>query len=404
MRILIVSVFDPLPGDGSLLIRYPFVAEALAERGHEVHYVSSAFFHGKKQFREVSTSPSSLALLAGKLIPRQEGQEKVGKVSLHLLPAISYSQNISLARLRHHHHFARQLEIFLEKEPPFDLIISAFPPIKANTILRKYAVRTSTAWILDIQDAWPQAFWGRLGGEYLGKWVTFPLLAQAKQQVMAADALFAVSEDYGEIFGRKAQSFPLGISQEAFPDRPAAFEKPEGHKALLFMGSSSQTPFVRKLIENWHQAPDDLHLVLAGAADWMQELQSNPPNRFWVFPSPVPSQQLLHACDIGLVTPDPALYSRLPFKVFGYLSEGLSLMSNIEGGELEKWIEEEAIGATFDDSLADFWEKLKTVRPDKLRVKAWAVKHLAKRKVYDEYAEAALLIAKNKVFNKRLES
>jgi hypothetical protein len=397
MRILIASVFDPLPGDGSLLIRYPYVAQAIADRGHEVHYVSSAFFHGKKQFRDPDLPPFFLARAL------RPGQEKSEKVSVHLLPAKPYYQNISLARLRHHQHFAKQLSIFLGEQGRFDLIISAFPPIKANTVIRKYSNRTQTPWILDIQDAWPQAFWTKMGGEGLGKLLTFPLLSQVKKQVKAADALFAVSEDYGELFGRKAQSFPLGISEEAFPDKAVAFNKPEGHKALLFMGSSSRTPFVRKLIQHWHKAPHDVHLVLAGAADWMQGLSTKPQNRLWVFPDPVPSQQLLAACDIGLVTPDPALYSRLPFKVFGYLSEGLSLMSNIEGGELEQWIEGHGLGATFDNSLDDFWNKLKAIKPDKARVKAWADEVLAKGKVYEAYAEAALRVAEHAAIGKSLE-
>jgi hypothetical protein len=221
------------------------------------------------------------------------------------------------------------------------------------------------------------------------------MMRAVRQQVQSADALFAVSEDYGELFGRKAQSFPLGISQELFPYKAVDFKKPEGHKALLFMGSSSQTPFLQQLIQSWDKAPIDMHLMLAGAADWMRRLKTDPQRRFWGFPEAVPSQQLLALCDIGLVTPDPQLYSRLPFKVFGYLSEGLSLLSNIEGGELERWIDEQILGATFNDSLDDFWEKLQTIKPDKPRVKAWASKTLVKEKVYEDYAEAALLVAKD---------
>lgn len=377
MRVLIISAFDPLPGDGSLLIRYPYIAEAIASRGCDVDYVSSSFFHGKKQFREDCFSPN---------------------YRIHLLPAIPYSNNIGLGRLRHHRHFAKQLGHYLEKADSYDLIISAFPPIEANEVVCTYAKKAGTPYIIDIQDAWPHAFWKKLGGKYIGRMLTAPLLHKVKRILEDSSAVFCVSKDYLTLLGVSGKSFPLGISTVAFPSTtvPMHFEKPEGDRVVLFMGSSGQTSFVKALIECWRDAPKDTHLVLAGAADWMNRIKSDPEKKLWCFPGLVPSQELLQQCDIGLATPDPATYSRLPFKVFGYLSEGLSLMTNIQDGELSEWIEAYGLGATFDNTVDDFFAKLKRLNPtpeSQSAIRSWAFSNLQKENIYDQYAGEALKLA-----------
>ena len=218
------------------------------------------------------------------------------------------------------------------------------------------------------------------------------------QLVNRATAVCAVSADYLDMYNAQGSVFHLGIGgdQRKFGVGDD-FKKVPGSRVLLYMGGSSSAPFIKKLINNWHQAAEDYHLVITGSAEWIKKLQSSPEKRLWVYPGSVPGNHLLAQVDIGLVTPDLRLYTRIPFKVYGHLKMGHAILSNIQSGELERWINDQSLGHTFDSSLHGFWDALSRIDSSPQRQNAimhWAQQHLAVEDIYAQYAEHALSMIK----------
>jgi glycosyltransferase involved in cell wall biosynthesis len=105
--------------------------------------------------------------------------------------------------------------------------------------------------------------------------------------------------------------------------------------------------------------------------------------------------ELLKHADVGLVLNDPGLVSRMPNKVFSYLSYGLPIISNLEGGELENLLKEKNWGFTCSEELSDFSDALKKLLKgelyfDKNRIYNQAKSIFDKKSIYERYAHYVL--------------
>lgn len=370
ISVLIVSAFDPLEGEGRELIRYPLLAKALTDLGAKVTFLSSSFDHFSKSQREV---PS-------RKLPYQ----------LELIPTPSYTKNISLKRIWSHYIFGKNLLRHLnESQSAYDVIISAFPPISANVRLSRWAERHDTPFLVDIQDAWPEAFLVSLP-PFWGKIMLQPLFRQRKKTFSQAKKLISVSQDYLSelhISPGKSAVFPLGAH---FPDLTFSKKEDDSVKLILLAGSD-KLPFLNALLEQIAQLPLSFELMLVGRSQAFSKIKSSPRIHIFHEVSEKQKHELLSEADIGLVLNDPKLKSRMPNKVFSYLSYGLPIISNLSGGELEEILETEDWGLSCEQDLSDFSVQVQKLihqklQLDKQRIFGQAKNRFDKGLIYENYA------------------
>lgn len=374
VSVLIVSAFDPLEGEGRELIRYPVLARALVDQGAKVTYISSSFEHFSKTYRTADFLD----------LPYQ----------VQLISTPAYSRNIGFRRLWNHYIFGKNLVKFLStSDTSYDVIISAFPPIFANALLSKWANKKKIPFLIDVQDLWPEAFAAKLPA-FLGKSIFYSLLRQREKALNQADSIISVSQDYIEklkIEPARSAVFPLGANFE----NPSFPQKQTDEIALILLAGSDSLPFLPTLIRQIEAFPQHVKLMLVGRSGAFLSIKST--DRISVFYDVDEKQkdELLKQADVGLVLNDPGLVSRMPNKVFSYLSYGLSIISNLEGGELENLLKEENWGFTCSSDLSDFSDALEKLLKgelyfDKNRIYNQAKSIFDKKNIYERYARYVL--------------
>ncbi len=374
--LLLISAFDPLPSDGVEVIRYPYLAKALTDAGVKVTYLTADFFHYTKRYRE----------------PDLEGEIDAWGMDVHYLPCPPYRRNIGFFRLYHHYRFGREVLRFLrENGANYDLILSAFPPIHVNYLLAKWAKRNGIPYFVDIQDLWPDAFVKK----GLPRWLLRSFFRKRRYALQYARGVIAVSWDYlvaleSEITSDLQRSFPLGLSPTV--DEMEQNSAPSEFFTLVFLGASSQIPFLEELIRRWDELPKHYRLVLVGRSPLFKGKPSEPDRRIFYHyeVEEGEKQALLAQADVGLLITDPTLQSRFPNKAFSYMRAGLSLITNIRGGELEALLLTNKLGGVCAD-WEDFLGKLAEVEANRTdetrhRIKEFAVKQFSKEAIYTAYA------------------
>ncbi len=368
ISILMVSAFDPLPGEGRELIRYPILAEALVKKGVKLTYLTSSFEHFSKK-------------------PRIQSQGK-NPFSVHYISAPAYHKNVSLKRLWSHGIFARNLMRFLKKEDAkYDAIISAFPPIEANVRLSIWARQKGIPFFVDVQDLWPEAFEAKVPA-FLSGWLLRAWKARRGGVLERAKRVFAVSEDYLKSLNaeEKGKCFPLGAH---FPEKiPPAFQADSEKIRLIFLAGSDQLPFLPALLQAFEKLPSHYVLMLVGRSRHFCGKKDTDRISYHHDVSEEEKQLLLLKANIGLVINELSLFSRLPNKLFSYLNYGLPIISNLRGGELEKLLEKESWGKCCAGDLSDFTEKVLGVVGEK--------RHEEKTQIFDR---AKALFDKKNLYN-----
>lgn len=382
-RILIVSAFDPLPGEGLELIRYPWLARALQQKGAEVTMLSAGFSHFHKQTRETPANWNG--------------------ITFRLIPVPPYRQNISLARFWSHTVFAYRAWLWLRQNADqFDLIVSALPPVELNVLLSRFAKRKHIPFILDIQDLWPEAWLSALPGWLSALLLPF-VIGRRNRCLQRVTALCSVSADYLARLPAAAPAtavWPLGMGGDITGGSPCELLPPRrpGELRLVFLGASSRVPPLEALLRHADKLPADISLICIGRSPLFQN--APPPGGQVFFFHDLPEAQkysLLQDCDVGLVFADPDLQSRFPNKCFSYWQMGLPLISTIEGGELQHLLEHyPQLGHSLCGSEAAGAEALlKTAtamaqRTKREEIQALGAALFGKTRLYERYADWVL--------------
>ncbi len=174
-KILIVAPYSTIPSSHASG-RFIYIAEQLSGNS-DVTLITSNFCHRTKKHREedVSHLPFNLVLL-----------EETG-----------YEKNVSVKRLKSISVFCENLKQWLySNDNKYDVIYSAYPLIKSNIVLLRYASKTDTKFIVDVQDVWPESFSSVHRFLDLIPDRLFPFFWRANQVYSSADAIIAVSKTY----------------------------------------------------------------------------------------------------------------------------------------------------------------------------------------------------------------
>lgn len=349
MRIWVVNPFDPIPGDTVRPGRYARICELLAERGHEVTWWSSNFFHMLKQRRS----------------PDREERRPRHNFRILLLPTPPYRKNVSLRRVYSHIVFARQFVRAGLHEAMPDLILTSFPPIESSfQAVRRWGAR-GTRVVIDVQDLWPESF------EFLfPRWLRPPArvcmapLRQAAEKVFwGADAIIAVSEawlSYGlHHAGRALPSLvlPLGVDLQAFDNSgggPPPLQSPRERSATFAgtIGRGYDLWTVLKAARVEQSRGDAITFRIAGEGPDLPRLRLAGERmglRNVVFHGLLPfgeMTRLLRSSMVGLNVISQETLAPLGNKLFDYLAAGLPVL-NSSPGEAAELLEKEEIGLTY---------------------------------------------------------
>jgi len=358
MKIWLIHVGELLPIDGNVrLFRYGVLAEMLAEKGHHVTRWAPTFIHAHKRQR----------CLHDKTIQLSKHH------SIELLYARGYSKNVSLNRVRFYYQLANVLKRRINEEPPPDIILSAIPTPGMCIVALRYAQKHKIPLVIDVRDLWPDIYMTAIPKQlrFLVRYFLWPISHKNRQLFRGASAIFGVTETYlnwglGFAERERVQSdavFPLGYPIPNFTAREIAEET----RNLLNLGvdpnkiiccffgqfeASYDLETVIKAARSLERSGcNNVQFVLCGEGAKLNVLRNQAADlRNVLFPGWVPGstiQALMRMSKIGLVTYVNGAMQSLPNKAIEYLAGGLSIVSSLHG-ELEKMIEDENCGVTYE--------------------------------------------------------
>lgn len=201
-QIWIVNPFDQIPNESDLPLRFWSLCRTFAQQGHNVIWWSSDFSHRHK-------------------IKRKACDDKDG-FSVRLIETPPYKRNISLARIRNHKAFAKgfyhdaisgiksgeleQPDRIIVSLPPLGVAESAFKLREwinkkelTNSNDKKSICSPPCEVIVDIMDAWPEAFYRVLPKPLrplIGPILFASLHRSAKRAYQHADKISGVGQSY----------------------------------------------------------------------------------------------------------------------------------------------------------------------------------------------------------------
>jgi glycosyltransferase involved in cell wall biosynthesis len=235
-KILIIAPFTILSGEKGFN-RFRYIAEELAELGHEVELVTSNFSHAEKRFRD-----------------RDDG-ERVGETlsyKLTLLKERGYRNNVGWDRIRSHRMFERNLQLYLDQRTvETDVVYAAYPLMGAARLAGSYAKRLEIPFMLDIQDIWPESINSVLKlPEFCLKALVFPFRLYANRIYRLADYIVGVSDTYverGKEANRTAKAYHslfIGADQTYFDtcaSQRLDVNKPKEQFWITYIGTLSHS-------------------------------------------------------------------------------------------------------------------------------------------------------------------
>lgn len=357
MRIWLATVGEPIriEGENKRLLRTGQFAYWLAEKGHDVTFLTNTMDHYARRQRFDRTT---------------ELREIPGFRTVCLWGR-PYKKSISYARMRSHSDTARSFREWSAGKIPPDAIISAYPIVELCAAMADYAVERNIPIVMDCRDAWPDIFYEMLPAPLrgLGRFAGQLLERRASHTLARADALTAHSRGFLNWALAKAARpqnsrdfvFPFTYSGKRKAPRRAASESSQ-KLVVFFAGTMTKRNGLDKFIEVAARLPEAtrsaIDIRIAGTGEDESRLRKlatdlAAPVSFlgWI------DQDVLHreliTADYGLLPYDrPDFEISIPNKVAEYLSAGLPLLSSTKG-EVAQLIADYGCGIMTGESAAE---------------------------------------------------
>lgn len=224
--VVIVANFAWTDGTGNC--RFNDLARRLVAHGAKVELITSNFNHNSHDWRP----PPSITT----------------DYKITFVHELGYSKNISVQRLRSQHAFGKNLAKYLaaRKDVP-DLIYCATPPPRAAESCARYAQQHGVAFIVDIQDLWPQAFSMAFPMPWLHQVLFSRMVHSSRIAYQTADLVLGVSQTYVE-------------AAQTLLNRPL-------NSAVVFLGTNLPTEIAAK-----DDSGDAVELVYVGTLSHSYDL------------------------------------------------------------------------------------------------------------------------------------
>ena len=355
MKVWVVKVGEQLPiGSNIRKMRALQLCEALAERGHEVTWWTSAFNHFQKSWyfdQDTVLEPSE-------------------NFTIKAIRGIGYGRNFSLRRLVDHRVLSRRFARMLPDAKRPDVMVIAIPAYDVAYRFAQFAIANGIPYVIDARDKWPDSFID-INVPFLQALGDFALVYDrfmTRYAIRNADAHVAMSRDMADwlegYLGEK-NSFgtaviPLGFSKPVGTRSPSPkvknlLEGLQGKKIVTFVGTFGKYHDPMVMIEAAETLDDEeTAFVIVGDGEMANKLHRRAQGvaglyfTGWLNMDDI--DYVLSRSHVG-VCPTGTTSERefFPNKVFLYLSYGLSIVSMFDG-ELESLIDEQGLGFNFQTS------------------------------------------------------
>lgn len=376
MNVWIVNPFDNLVEEGAKPQRYAFLAAELARRGCAVVRWTSAFSHSRKALR---AAPSG--------IPLPRSWTSPDGIATRLVDAPPYRSNTGLARIRNHRAFAANLladaamEVDSGRLPPPDIVLASTPPLSAGAMLPELKGRFGCRAVLDVMDAWPEAFAPLLPvPKFLRmpalRILLAPLFRLSKKGFAAADAVSATSETYLGLARRRGSSAPM----RAFPHACApiagktspAMSGDRSTLRLLYVGNIGRLYGMECLLNAVMALEREgvgVKLRIAGSGPDETRLRKlasgSEAISFLGFLGADALAAELADADAGVIPLLPESGVAIPYKLPDYSSAGLAILECL-GGECGRMVASAGAGLHYiSGDATDLAAKIRTLASDR---------------------------------------
>lgn len=406
-NVWIVNPFDNLPEEGAKPQRYSLLAAEIARRGHGVVWWSSSFSHSRKARR---------ADAFGAALPEAWGRGD--GVLMRLVGTPPYARNVGLARMRSHAAFAARLAadaaaaVAAGTLAPPDVVVASTPPLSSARALAEFKARWRCRVVLDVMDAWPDAFSVLVPGPpVLGRialrTILAPLVALSGRGFALADAVTSTSRAYLDLAMRRGAKVTAGCfphTCEAVEDPPADCGAPGSPLRLCYIGNLGRFYDIATMINGVSLARGrgvDATLEIAGSGpleSLARRMASTTPGVvFRGFLDAARLRDLIFGCDIGIIPLLPKSAVAMPYKLPDYASRGLAVLECL-GGESGRLVERFGAGLHYAagdaNSLADAIAALDADRPRLAAMRA-ASAEMARQEflascIYPAFADSVL--------------
>lgn len=342
MNVVIVANFTRRL-DGERESRFSYLADALAQRGHQVELVITDFYHSTKD-------------------KRPEPRRDLYKFKITECHETGYKKNVSIGRLYSHWVWGKNVYKYLNSIEKPDLVYCAVPSLTAAKLAAKYCQKKGVKFVTDVQDLWPEAFYMAIHNKLLQK-LFLPMKISADKAYGASDLAVAVSDTYVNRTlsvnrkGAKGVSVFLGNDGALFESDKGKFkvERIGDELLLCYIGGlkdSYDIPCVidaMALVEANKQFEQKVRFVVIGDGPFRQRFEQYAREKQinCVFLGSKPYTEmasLLSSCDMCINPIVKGSAASIINKVGDYALSGLPVINTQESHEYRALIEEYKCG------------------------------------------------------------
>lgn len=345
----------PIPECPGRQMRCGIISEMLAQRGHDVTWWTSDFFHQTRtRLREAET-----------VIDLSENYR------LHMLHAGTvYHQSISLARIRYSTQLGKEFRRASREEEKPDVIFCAYPLIDVACEAVAYGKEFHVPVVVDIRDLWPDIFWEHFGSPVSGavKALCAPLRKKVSYLVEHADVTIGIIPkclQFVEAYGRKLREYDgvyyLAYQEKQFsPEERAAAEQFWREKGLsqedfilCWFGqiNTQRTDFC--MVADVVAADPRLKFIVCGDGPSLKELTERYRGKeniiFTGFLGHAELDALTRISSVGMIPirNSPAFSNTINNKAIEYMAGSLCIGTTLSGLQ-KQLVEEQEMGFWFE--------------------------------------------------------
>jgi glycosyltransferase involved in cell wall biosynthesis len=377
MNIWLFQVGEPYPFMEEVqMMRTGLLAQHLANRGHNVLWWGSTFYHPRKELLFKSEADISIQ----------------SNLCIRLLEGITYKHNLSFRRYAHHKKLAKRFSSLAEHQSPPDLVLASLPLHDFAYEAVKYANLNCIPAIVDVRDLWPDFFLKLLPKHLtaLGKLIFANDFYRTSYALKNCDVIYSISNSYlnwalgyakRDLDPNKDKVYPIGSPPLIGAERNAS--KTEKISNILslenkivfgFIGTFGKTYDLNILLQAaeylFKNKIDNIYFLVAGDGDSFLDISRLAKNfgniklTGWLNKSDI--VEFMQTIDVGIVPYTKRAPQSLPNKPFQYLAAGIPIISSLQG-ELSDILVNNEIGLTYEsENLDSFLAALQKLASDSI--------------------------------------
>jgi len=410
MRVWLIKIGEPIPtvdGPHGRWMRTGLLARALAFRGHEVLWWTSAFEHARKRHRSEKDKIVELSDSFRILMMRARG----------------YSSGRSLGRILDHIAITRRFRHLARTQAAPDVIVASMPTPGLCRAAVDYGRENNVPVVLDMRDMWPECFvWSAPKFARGLVWLASRPAARALRKACSgATAIVGITRPFVEWGLRYAgragtpldRDFPHGYSERS-PDQQdirkaelswaerGVKEQPGRFVACFFgyMGHDFELEAVIEAAGILEKQDLPFTFVLCGTGDNLEKYKDLAKGLHsvvfpgWVGPAEIWTLMRISSVGLAPYFGTKSFRASIPNKAIEYLSGGLPIVSSLQGVLAELLCEHDC-GLTYPEAnpeglaaaLRELYDQPERLREMSRNARSLFEKRFVAEKVYGEMAE-----------------